>query len=61
MRCMKVVVMIVMRRSLSFSIVREAITPGTPQPVPTIIGMKDFPDRPNLLKIRSMMNAILAM
>ncbi len=29
---MKVVVMMVMRRSRSFSMVREAMTPGTPQP-----------------------------
>ena len=56
-----VVVMIVIRRSRSFSIVREAITPGTPHPEPISIGMKDFPERPNLRKIRSMINAILAM
>ena len=58
---MKVVVMIVILRSRSFSIVREAIMPGTPHPVPISIGMKDFPDNPNLRKIRSMINAILAM
>ena len=56
----KVVVIIVIRRSLSFSIVREAIIPGTPQPVPTSIGMNDLPERPNFLKIRSRTNAILA-
>ena len=42
---MKQVVMMVMRRSRSFSMVREAITPGTPQPVPTSTGMKLLPDR----------------
>ena len=57
----KVVVMIVILRSRSFSMVREAITPGTPQPVPISMGMKDFPESPNLRKMRSMMKAILAM
>ena len=57
---MKVVVMIVIRRSRSFSMVREAITPGMPQPVPISIGMKDLPDRPNLRKIRSRTKAIRA-
>ena len=55
-----VVVMTVIRRSFSFSIVREAMIPGTPQPVPTSIGMNDFPERPNFLKIRSIMKAIRA-
>ena len=41
---MKQVVIMVMRRSRSFSMVREAITPGTPQPVPTSTGMKLLPD-----------------
>ena len=58
---MKVVVMIVIRRSRSFSMVREAMMPGIPQPVPISIGMKDLPDRPNLRKIRSSTNAIRAM
>ena len=58
---MKVVVMIVIRRSRSFSIVRAAIIPGIPQPVPTSIGMKDLPERPNFLKIRSRTKAIRAM
>ena len=58
---MKVVVMIVILRSRSFSMVRDAMTPGTPQPVPMSIGMKDFPESPNLRKIRSIMNAIRAM
>ena len=58
---MKQVVMTVMRRSRSFSMVREAMTPGTPQPVPTSMGMKLLPERPNFRKIRSMMKAIRAM
>ena len=57
---MNVVVMMVIRRSRSFSMVREAIIPGTPQPVPISIGMKDLPERPNLRKIRSSTNAIRA-
>ena len=57
---MNVVVMIVIRRSRSFSIVREAMTPGMPQPVPMSIGMKDLPDRPNFRKIRSRTKAIRA-
>ena len=55
-----VVVMIVIRRSRSFSMVRDAMTPGMPQPVPTSIGMNDLPERPNFLKIRSSTNAIRA-
>ena len=58
---MNVVVMMVMRRSRSFSMVRDAITPGMPQPVPMSIGMKDLPERPNLRKIRSSTKAIRAM
>ena len=57
---MKVVVIIVIRRSRSFSMVRDAIMPGTPHPVPISMGIKDFPLRPNLRKIRSMTNAIRA-
>ncbi len=57
---MNVVVMTVIFRSRSFSIVREAMIPGTPHPVPISIGMNDLPDRPNLRNIRSMINAILA-
>ena len=45
--------------SLSFSIVRVAISPGTPHPVPIKIGMNAFPDNPNFLKILSMINATL--
>ena len=58
---MNVVVMIVIRRSRSFSMVREAMMPGTPQPTPMSIGMKDLPERPNLRNIRSRTNAIRAM
>ena len=57
---MNVVVMTVILRSRSFSIVRDAMIPGTPQPVPISIGIKDFPDNPNLRKIRSMINATRA-
>ena len=56
-----VVVMIVIFLSRSFSIVLEAIMPGTPQPVPMSIGINDLPERPNFLKILSSTNAILAM
>ena len=56
----KVVVIIVIRRSRSFSIVPEAIIPGTPHPVPISIGMNDLPERPNLRNIRSSTNAIRA-
>ena len=55
-----VVVMMVMRRSRSFSMVLEAIMPGIPQPVPISMGMKDFPDRPNFRKTRSRTKAIRA-
>lgn len=56
-----VVVIIVIRRSRSFSMVLLAITPGTPHPVPINIGMKDFPDKPNFLKTLSSTKAIRAM
>ena len=46
---------------MSFSIVRVAMIPGTPHPEPIRNGMKLFPERPNLRKILSMINAILAM
>ena len=58
---MKPVVMMVILRSRSFSIVREAMMPGTPQPVATSMGMKLLPDRPKRRKMRSMMNAMRAM
>ena len=54
-----VVVIIVILRSRSFSIVLDAIMPGTPQPVPISTGIKDLPESPNLRKIRSSTNAIL--
>ena len=56
----KVVVIIVMRRSFSFSMVLVAITPGTPQPEEISIGIKLLPERPNLRKIRSIMKATRA-
>ena len=43
-----VVVMMVMRRSISFSMVLVAMTAGTPQPEAMSIGMNDLPDRPKL-------------
>ena len=55
-----VVVMMVMRRSFSFSMVFVAVTAGTPQPDATSIGMKLLPDRPKRRKTRSMMNATRA-
>ena len=58
---MNVVVMIVIRRSLSCSMVRLAMMAGTPHPVPISIGMKLLPDNPNRRKILSMIKAILAM
>ena len=58
---MKVVVIIVILRSRSFSMVREAITPGTPQPEPISMGMKLLPERPNLRNMRSIMKAMRAM
>ena len=57
---MKVVVMMVILRSRSFSIVLEAIIPGTPHPELISIGMNDFPERPNLRNMRSIMNATRA-
>ncbi len=56
----KVVVKIVILLSLSVSTVREAITPGIPQPLPMSIGIKDLPDKPNLRKILSMIKAMRA-
>ena len=56
-----VAVMIVIRRSRSFSMVRLAITAGTPHPVAINIGMNDLPDKPKRLKTRSMTKAIRLM
>ena len=58
---MNVVVMTVMRRSFSFSMVLVASTPGTPQPVETSMGMNDLPDSPKRRKTRSITNATRAM
>ncbi len=57
----KVVVIIVIFRSRSFSIVRLAIMPGTPQPVPMSMGINDFPLSPKRRNTRSIINAIRAM
>ena len=51
---------IVERLSLSFSIVRVAIIPGTAQPKHIRSGINDFPDRPIRLNALSMINATLA-
>jgi len=53
-----VVVIIVKRRSLSFSIVFDAIIPGTPQPEEMSSGIKLFPESPKCLNTRSMTKAI---
>lgn len=58
---MKVAVIMVMRRSRSFSIVRLDMMAGTPHPVAINMGIKDFPDKPKRLKIRSMTKAIRLM
>lgn len=52
-----VVVIIVIFLSRSFSIVLDAIIPGTPQPVPIRIGINDLPERPNLRNTLSNTNA----
>ena len=57
---MNVVVIIVIFLSRSFSMVLDAIIPGTPQPVPISIGMNDLPERPNFLNTLSSTNAIRA-
>lgn len=46
---MKMLVIIVIFLSLSFSMVLLAIIPGTEQPVPISMGMKDLPDKPDFL------------
>ena len=58
---MKVVVMTVILRSFSLSMVRDAMIPGTPQPVETSMGMKLLPESPKRLNTRSKMKAIRAM
>ena len=57
---MKVAKRTVILWSRTFSIVRAAITAGTPQPLPTSIGINDLPERPKLLKSLSMMKATRA-
>ena len=57
----KVDVIMVIRRFLSSSMVLVAMMAGTPQPEEISSGIKLFPDNPNLRKIRSMINATLAM
>ena len=46
--------------TVHLTLLSAAITAGTPQPLPTSIGMNDLPERPNLRKRRSMMNATRA-
>ena len=50
---MKVVSMAVARRSRSLRMVRQAMTPGMPQPMPMTKGITDLPDRPTFLKMGS--------
>ena len=45
--------------SFGFSTVLAVIIPGTEQPVPTIKGIMDLPDKPNFLKTASKKKAIL--
>ena len=55
-----VVVMTVMRRSFSFSMVLVAMTAGTPQPLAMSMGMKLLPESPKRRKMRSITNATRA-
>ena len=48
-------------RSRSFLIVRQAMIPGTPQPIPITKGITDLPERPTFLKIGSRTTETLAM
>ena len=57
---MKPVVIMVIFRSRSCSMVREAMMPGTPQPVATSMGIKLLPERPKRRKMRSMIKATRA-
>ena len=56
----KVVVIMVILRSRSFSMVLEAMIPGTPHPTPMSMGIKLLPESPNLRNTRSRTNAIRA-
>ena len=58
---MNVVVMTVRRRDDSDSMVRDAMTPGTPQPVPMIMGMKVLPESPKRRNTLSRMKVTRAM
>ena len=53
--------MAVALRSRSVRMVRAAITPGMAQPVPTIKGITDLPDRPTFLKMGSSTTVARAM
>ena len=55
-----VVVMMVIRRSFSFSMVRAPMTAGTVQPKPIRRGMKALPDRPKWRRVRSITKAARA-
>ena len=57
---MKGVIIIVNLLSFSLSSVLDAITAGTEQPYPIRSGIKDFPDKPNLLNNLSITKATLA-
>ena len=56
----KVVVITVILRSRSFSMVLEAIIPGTPHPTPMSMGIKLLPESPNLRNTLSRTKAIRA-
>ena len=58
---MNVVSIAVALLSLSSRIVRLAMIPGIPHPVPMMIGIMDFPERPTLLKIGSITTLTRAM
>ena len=58
---MNVVSIAVALLSLSSRIVRLAMIPGIPHPVPMMIGMMDLPDRPTRLKIGSITTLTRAM
>lgn len=54
------ITLIVAILSFSSASVRVLMNAGTEQPKPMIIGMNALPDKPNLLKILSRMNATRA-
>ena len=53
------IISIVISLLLRLSMVLVAIIAGTLQPKPIIIGINDFPESPNFLKILSRIKAIL--